>query len=239
MDDIELRKARLKSANAHLEVRGFALKQHELAAKIGCHKTTISSAFNGNPRYLTNHFLKKFNAVYGNIFSLEWLIAGNGGMLQLNDDSDIEANASTEGIPYYNELFSCGSLGSGFGNTLSSTNPSGYINFPGIEPNADTFIVRAHGDSMINREDPAKSITDGTWVALRKLDKSNFRWGEVYAIATSNGYIIKRVTESQRDGYICCESFNTEDNYTPFEVATMDIVDIAQVIGTANFKRWA
>lgn len=239
MDEKDLRQARLKTANAYLEVRGFALKQHQLAERIGYHKSSVSSAFGGNPKYLTNTFFKKYNGVYDNIFNTEWLVNGIGSMLRNNSDEIIDSDSSNGGIPYYSdETFCCGAP-EGFNSALTKSNPSGYINFPGIESTSDTFIVKAHGDSMINREFPNKSITDGTWVALRKLDKSDFRWGEVYAIATISGYMIKRITRSEQDGYIRCESFNVEDNYTPFDVATIDIFDIAQVIGTANFRRWA
>ncbi|MFI3239478.1 MAG: S24 family peptidase [Bacteroidales bacterium] len=238
MNENELRHARLKTANAHLEVRGLTLKQLQLADKIGYHKSSVSSAFGGNPKYLTNTFLKKYNAVYDNIFNIDWLINGNGSMLHINSEESFLIEDGY-GIPYYSdEAFCCGSP-EGFSNALTKSNPSGYISFPGIEPSSDTFIVKAHGDSMINRENPSKSITDGTWVALRKLDKSNFRWGEVYAIATTSGYLIKRITQSETDGFIRCESFNIEDNYTAFDISVIEIFDVAQVIGTANFKRWA
>lgn len=142
-----------------------------------------------------------------------------------------------EGIPFYEvENFECGTP-AGFGGALESTNPDGYFNFPWVKPDGNTFCVKAHGNSMLNRDDPNHSICHGSYIALRRNEVSAIQWGEVYALATANGYIIKKLMPSEREGYVKCVSFNSEE-FPPYDLNVNEIYDYAIVVGVATINLW-
>lgn len=232
------RKERIKLAYETLRSQGKVHKQQDVADKMGVLKSVISMAFNGNEKYLTDNFLLRFNTSFNNFFNLKWLLSGEGEMLGRSTAQKSMLIQADDEIPFYDgENFECGTP-KGFCEALMHAKPSGYMRIYGVEKTDDTFIVKAHGDSMINRVQPEKSIIDGTWVALRKLSAKFIRWGEVYAIATADGYMIKKLQMSEREGYVTCVSFNTEDGYAPFEIEVNEIYDLAIVVGTANFRKW-
>lgn len=101
------------------------------------------------------------------------------------------------------------------------------------------FSIKAKGDSMINRANPLRSIRDGDLVACRFWKSRNYlRWGEVYALATIDGVIIKKIQESEKAGYIKCVSFNEEDGFTPYDLPLEEIQDWAIVIGAVSTRNW-
>lgn len=73
---------RLRSAYGELLKRHLASTKKDIAEKMGASAPNVSSAFGGDPKVLTDRFLSRFNAAYGNIFSLEWLISGEGEMMK-------------------------------------------------------------------------------------------------------------------------------------------------------------
>lgn len=142
-----------------------------------------------------------------------------------------------EGIPFYEvENFECGTP-AGFGGALESTNPDGYFNFPWVKPDGNTFCVKAHGNSMLNTKDPIHSISHGSFVALKHNEVNTIQWGEVYALATANGYIIKKLMPSEREGYVKCVSFNSEE-FPPYDLDVNEIYDYAIVVGVASINIW-
>lgn len=74
--------SRLQSAYGELLKRKLASTKKDIAEKMGASAPNVSSAFNGDPRVLTDRFLSRFNAAYDNIFNLEWLLRGEGEMLK-------------------------------------------------------------------------------------------------------------------------------------------------------------
>lgn len=165
----------------------------------------------------------------------EWLMMGVGDMLL---SQDIVPATNDDGIPYYDvENFECGSP-AGFGGALEVTKPDGYFQFPWLKPDGNTWCVRAHGNSMLNRADPSHSICHGAWVAMRRSNVRAIQWGEVYALATADGYIIKKLLPSDHDGMIRCVSFNEEDGYLPFDLSVSEIYDYAIIVGVATINLW-
>lgn len=73
---------RLEEAFNYLKSKGLAHTQKDISEATGYTQPNVSSAFSGNGRNLTDNFLKKFNSSYGNIFSLRWLLLGEGEMLK-------------------------------------------------------------------------------------------------------------------------------------------------------------
>lgn len=76
------RASRLQSAYGELVKRKLASTKKDIAEKMGASAPNVSSAFNGDSRVLTDRFLSRFNAAYENLFSLEWLLTGEGEMLK-------------------------------------------------------------------------------------------------------------------------------------------------------------
>lgn len=72
---------RIKDAIRYLMVIGEISKQQDIADIMRMNKATVSSALNGNKRYFTNSFIKKFNFAFHCVFNEEWLIDGVGSML--------------------------------------------------------------------------------------------------------------------------------------------------------------
>lgn len=162
----------------------------------------------------------------------DWLLYGEGNMLKTEKPAVVE-----NGIPYYDvENFECGMPG-GFGKALEKANPDGYFNFPWIKNDGNTFCVKAHGNSMVNYDDPIHSISHGSYIALRRNTVSAIQWGEVYALATADGYIIKKLMPSEREGCVRCVSFNSED-FPPFDLPYNEIFDYAVVVGVATINLW-
>jgi hypothetical protein len=162
----------------------------------------------------------------------DWLLYGEGNMLKTEKPAVVE-----NGIPYYDvENFECGMPG-GFGKALEKANPDGYFNFPWIKNDGNTFCVQAHGNSMVNYDDPIHSISHGSYIALRRNTVRAIQWGEVYALATADGYIIKKLMPSEREDCVRCVSFNSED-FPPFDLPYNEIFDYAVVVGVATINLW-
>ncbi len=79
---MEERASRLQSAYGELVKRKLASTKKDIAEKMGASAPNVSSAFNGDPRVLTDRFLSRFNAAYDNLFSMDWLLTGKGEMLR-------------------------------------------------------------------------------------------------------------------------------------------------------------
>lgn len=75
------KRERFGIAFKYLRNNGLAHTQRDLAKKTGKCPSSISKAFKGDEKILTIGFLKDFNKAYGNMFSLEWLLYGEGNML--------------------------------------------------------------------------------------------------------------------------------------------------------------
>ena len=168
-----------------------------------------------------------------------WLLTGEGEML--NKEETVRApvydiGISDNGVPFFEDAkFGCSP--SGFVGAMERDKASSLIALPGLRSDGDTFVVPARGDSMVNTANPARSIPDGALVAIRKTRLSTPRWGEVYALATADGCIIKRLYPAEREGYVRCVSYNNEE-FPPFELPTSEIYDIANVVAVVKLSFW-
>lgn len=76
------RKERLQKAFAYLIGNEQIKSKQQVADIMGVSRPSVSKAYNGYDSYLTNDFLKKFCFAFPNTFNLEWLVSGEGNMLQ-------------------------------------------------------------------------------------------------------------------------------------------------------------
>ena len=75
------RKERLQKVYDYLLYTGRVHRKKDLATAIGKKATTLSKAFSGDKKALTDMLFKQIAAKYKPIFSLEWLLTGEGHML--------------------------------------------------------------------------------------------------------------------------------------------------------------
>ena len=93
---------------------------------------------------------------------------------------------------------------------------------------------------MINRNCPEQSINERDIVACKIwTSRTHLRWGEVYALATNDGIIVKKIMPADREGFIKCVSFNEEEGFLPYDLPVEEISDWAIVVGVVSIKNWA
>lgn len=160
----------------------------------------------------------------------DWLLRGNGDMY-LQDNTVMFPAERTGGVPFYDRAIECGTPAD-FNACIEADKADGRIMLPNIQGD---FALVAHGDSMVDAEHPDRSIPSGAIVVLRKVDEAAFiRWGEVYALATRDGFVIKRIMPLDGDN-IECHSLNSVD-FPPFRVCKSDIFGFARVVAVVNYR---
>lgn len=86
-------KKTINDAYNHLRSKGIVHTQQDVAEKMKSPKSNISRAFSGDEKYLTNSFLIRFNKTFDEIFNIDWLLTGEGSMLNTEKDfSNISGN---------------------------------------------------------------------------------------------------------------------------------------------------
>ena len=90
---MEDRKERLNAVYNYLHDNLGVHTKYEFADKIGYARAYLSSAINGNKKYLTDKLFKNICAVYPGVFNLHYLLTGEGDLLIVKEDvhtSDVE-----------------------------------------------------------------------------------------------------------------------------------------------------
>lgn len=75
------KKERFSAAFEHLRHIGVIKTQTDAAKIMGSTSQNIGRALSGNPKVLTDKFLLRFITAFPDIFSMSWLITGDGSML--------------------------------------------------------------------------------------------------------------------------------------------------------------
>lgn len=159
-----------------------------------------------------------------------WLLTGEGEMLN-GGGAAPAAHGGGTGIPFYERAIMCGSPAD-FDACIEASKSDGRIVLPNL---TGDFALVARGESMMDSEHPDRSIMPGAIVVLRKVaDRSLLQWGEIYAIATADGFIIKKIMPLD-DERIECRSLNAEE-FPPFAVPKSDIFGFARVIAVITYK---
>lgn len=213
------------------------ISAYQLSKETGIPQATISNYRNRDAKPSTSN-VKQIASVLG--VSYEWLMVGIGEMTITKEGKD-------KFTPHYNDLkskaiphidivtASCG-LPNGFNSAIMKEDCERYIipDMPGCD-----FTIRAGGRSMINRNVPERSINDRDIIGCRIITtRSHIRWGEVYALATYDGIMIKKIEESNQEGCIRCIPFNEEEGFKPYDVPVNEIYDWALVVGVVSVKTW-
>ncbi|OKZ14457.1 MAG: hypothetical protein BHV75_01150 [Bacteroides oleiciplenus] len=228
-------KDRLKIAIENKGVTPYAIGRDTKVSKV-----SVLNYLNGTKPNIGNiSILAEYLGV-----SVEWLISGEN----IQTDKKQEENQDNSNFtPHYEELAgkaiphidivtaSCG-LPNGFNSAIMKGDCERYVipDMPGCD-----FTIRAGGRSMINRNVPERSINDRDIVGCRIVrSRSHIRWGEVYALATYDGIMIKKIEQSEQEGYITCVPFNKDEGYKPYDVPINEVYDWALVVGVVSVKTW-
>ncbi len=83
------------SAFNYLKGTGKVHTQQDVADKMEINKSSLSKATNGDDKYLTDSFLKRFNYSFGNMFNERWLINGEGEMLNQASQQIVNGDNNT------------------------------------------------------------------------------------------------------------------------------------------------
>lgn len=228
-------KDRLKIAIENKGVRPYAIGRDTKVSKV-----SVLNYLNGTKPNIGNiSILAEYLGV-----SVEWLISGES--IQ-TDKKQEESQDNGNFTPHYEELAgkaiphidvvtaSCG-LPNGFNSAITKGDCERYVipDMPGCD-----FTIRAGGRSMINRNVPERSINDRDIVGCRIVrSRSHIRWGEVYALATYDGIMIKKIEQSEQEGYITCVPFNKDEGYKPYDIPINEVYDWALVVGVVSVKTW-
>ncbi len=85
--------SKLQQMFEYAKQKGICKTKQEFAKHIGIANSNLSSAFNGDTRYLNDNLLKRINESLENVFSLEWLMYGTGEMYAHNNNVQAHAPA--------------------------------------------------------------------------------------------------------------------------------------------------
>lgn len=149
-----------------------------------------------------------------------WLMTGDGDMIGTRKDVS---------FPTYPLLDTskaeCGKV-FGIAQTVRITERP-YVSIPGVP--ADTeFFIKASGHSMMNAENPELSIPAGALLGLSIINSQVIQWGEVYALSTADGIMVKRLLKSNDKTKVRCVSYNYAE-YPEFEIDRVDIFELARI----------
>ncbi len=199
-------------------IKDLGMSQNEFEKKCKLTHTDIRAKKQGP----TAAYLMKICTTYPNL-NMNWLISGVGNRYLSSGENTQPSGNTLPLIPI--EAFA----GPGMP-TYEDERIEDYYTVTDFKQS--DFLIRVKGDSMSPR------YTGGSLVACKKvsLDKVYFlQWGRVYVVYTeSQGVMIKRIEQSEKEGYIKCVSENTK--YAPFDVPMNDVVSIALVNGAITLE---
>ena len=201
--------ARLHKAIEFLRDSGKLHTQQDIADALGMGKGNLSRALNGNPRYFTDGFIKRFAAAYSDYISEEWLLTGEGEMAV--PDKTMRPHFEAKACAGFMYGVAEGEVG-----TL-------HPHIPGMRDY--DFTIEAEGNSMLPR------IESGDLLVCRKSeDRANPPVGKVCVVDGNGGAVVK-VIVSANDvaGVITLHSLNPA--YDDYNVPFSDILGIAEVVG--------
>ena len=157
-----------------------------------------------------------------NKINIDWLITGQGEMLKSDKPTAI-VNYEHRGAPYYNVDF----IG-GFDLVMNdqTANPDYYIDFPPYNKQGVVWC-NVTGHSM------EPEIYHGDMIALKDTNETNpnyLPFGEVYALVTDNYRTIKRLSKSDKEGFIRLVPTNPAPEYASQDIPVSHIRKIYQVL---------
>lgn len=203
-----------------------------LASCLDIEKQRLYDIQSGKTKKLSFELALIIHNVYNEI-NVEWLLGQSDVMIMFPNDTTV----APTGNPFFENFSVQGGYGKGNGSEQAIL-PDGYMSVPGINPTTDIPFIKVRGKSMLNPKDPEHSIPPGAWIAVKRVEGGAIRWGEVYAMETVDGPIVKRLMPSEAEDCVKCVSFN--EDYPPFDLPTRDIMGgtLYLVKGVVNVQIW-
>lgn len=203
------------------------LNAKAFSEKIGLERPqAIYDLIKGKTKSISPAMKNKILSVFTEI-NPSWLLTGEGEMLRRTDDSRSDEPAPPavmDAIPLIPM------------DAFAGYPPQQYSDLPVedyyhvAEFSKADFLIRVKGDSMTPK------LNGGDIVACKKIyERLFFQWHRIYVIYTnSQGVMIKRVEQSERDG--CIRLVSDNPSYQPFDIPESDIADIALVMGAITLE---
>ena len=206
--DIDAAYKRFMQAYDYLTDSRIITKQVELVTTLGYTETAISCALKNKDRRFNSKFLKKFAIAYSDYINEDWLLTGEGEMINLS--RTMRPHVEAKAVAGFMDGLSMGEYGD---NQLPL--------IPGFSDY--TFTIKAQGNSMLPR------IEDGDMLICRMLtDRLNPPIGKICVIDTKEGWVVK-VIESVNEDTITLHSLNP--TYRDYQIDLSAILGIAEVVG--------
>lgn len=226
---------RFKKAFEYLRYNGLATTQLDVAKKMGSQRSNISSALNGNERYLTDNLLAKFNEAFGGVFNVNWLITGEGSMLKGSPPTILPVASyireNLVNVPYVPAVAKASFVESLYDTTYE-------MDSYGIMPedgedlmSGDYIVYQINGDSM------APNIPNASKVLAKKIPEEKWEMASgVIIIVYGKTLTIKRILKNGLfDGnYLTLKADNPE--YGQFQVERKEIRGIWKAIRIVSKK---
>ena len=212
------RKERFHRAFEYLRGTGKVHTQTDLAKEMGSSRSNASAAYNGDPKFLTDNFLRRFNEAFDSVFNLQWLILGEGDMLKEPDESEqfsmirywVDIDATGGGIELFND---------------NDTKRFIDISIPEFKDCTDA--VNLYGDSM------APLYKNGQIIILKKWTERFIDYGNVYLVITKKGNrMVKYLRQGSDSAHVLCVSENKD--FDSFEIEKDDILCLYLVKGSIS-----
>ena len=226
----------MKKAYEYLRFQGLAGTQEDVADMLNRQRTNVSSALNGNPKYLTDKFIEDFCKTFGAI-NPNWLITGEGSMLisdgkntSVQQAVNVPSISYTHGRPYFNVDF----LG-GFDIIINDQTVMPEYNIDFKPYNKEGVMwCNITGHSM----EPL--VSNGDIIAIKEMKEwRNFiLYGEVYGIVTEDMRTVKVVTKSEQgQDFMRLVPINKSEEYQPQDIPVKLITHVFKVVGCMK-KMW-
>lgn len=169
--------------------------------------------------------LEIISDIYPNL-SIEWLLIGKGEMLKTTSIEKASINYEYKGAPYYNVDF----IG-GFDLVLNdqTRNPDYYIDFAPY--NKDGVVwCNITGHSM------EPELNNGDFIAMKEMTDpiEYLPYGEVYGIVTDSYRTVKRMTASNKEGFVHLIPTNKSPEFQPQDIPVSMIRKVYAVLGSMH-----
>lgn len=211
--DKEAAHNRLLQAIEYLKDNGKARSHEEISDLSGISRSNVTSAINGNARYVTEGNLRRFVRAYSDYINEEWLLTGEGKM------EKVDKRRLRPHIPAEIVTVAAGFVGTSIG-AVSEDDCDMLPVIPYL-PDYD-FVITVNGDSM----EPVLLNNDKiacAWIEPSEDIKDN----KVYVVDSQEGPVVKMIKPQGED--IICHSLNPR--YEDYPISKNDVLKIAQVVG--------
>ena len=216
---------RFGKAVNYLRMQGIVAKNEDVAVKMGADPSNVSRSIKGTGGYPSDSFLRRFNMAFDNTFNLQWLLTGDGEMIE---DAKPTVIVAGENNVYSIPLLPVSAQGGSLNDFVVSVKDSDCEKIISPIKGAD-YAMSVAGDSM------SPEYPSGSQILIKRINERAFiDWGKVYVLDTCNGTVIKQLFPSKKAGMVICKSINPK--FPPFEVSMTDVYGVYRVLMCMSVK---